>query len=54
MTPGTLVQIYAPRYMGRIGEVVGHENGRLLVIIDGRTVKVEPQKAVPVKAKQTA
>lgn len=50
MTPGTIVQIYHPRYMGRVGVVLGQEAGKLLVLVDGRTVRVEPSKAVPVKS----
>lgn len=54
MTPGAIVQVYTPRYMGRIGVVLGQEAGKLLVLVDGREIKVDPSKAVPVKAKQTA
>ncbi|HEY8343251.1 MAG TPA: hypothetical protein VIK75_09730 [Calditerricola sp.] len=54
MTPGTIVQIYHPRYMGRIGKVVGRNGDKLLVLIDGKTVRVDADKVLLVKAKQTA
>jgi len=48
---GTIVQVYHPGFMGRIGVVLGQEGGKLVVLIDGREVKVEPSKAVPVGGK---
>jgi len=51
VTPGVIVQVYHPRYMGRIGVVLGQDGNKLLVLIHGKTVKVEPSKAVPVGGK---
>ena len=54
MTPGAIVQVYHPRYMGRIGKVVGRNGNKLLVTIDGKTVRVDADKVLLVQDKQTA
>lgn len=51
MEPGTLVQVYVPGAMGRIGKVTGQEKGKLLVLIDGETYRVPPEKALVVRTK---
>jgi len=48
--PGDIVQIYAPKAMGRIGVVVGQKGRNLLVSVSGvGKVEVERSKALLVK-----